>query len=1034
MRRFGAFSVVIVLALGLLGLLLLSLNAWADTPERSHSAVLAVLCVNPGGTSGCYASIQAAVDASTDGGTVRVAQGTYYETVALTKSVTLEGGWNANFTARDWATHVTTVDAQRNGSVIQVHATASPTIEGFVITGGDGSAYLGWGGGIEVYGEVADGGGTVMIRHNVITDNIACSHNACQGEGGGIRIGISKAIIEYNTIISNAARLSGDGGGRGGGVMIGWQGVATLVGNTIVSNTAAFAPTGSAEGQGGGVYAYSYGGTLIDNDIRGNVAAVDGIGRGGGVYVGGALSHNRIVSNTASVNSTGYGGGVYAEYVLQFEDNLVQGNTASQSGDGTGGGIWGQYFNRAYRNTIVDNVASRGGGIYYTPYSGSMMLRDNLITRNRATGTVGAPPDGGGGIMSAADKVEIVDNRILSNTVSGAGGGVLFTGGSAYRFHDNQVVSNTAYAGGGVAVYGTTGIISYNYVISNLAVAGGGIYVWGSAQPVLDGNVVLSNTALGFFAAGGGVMVNVDAGVAVLVANHIIARNAAGSGGRGGGVLCWQGDCVLVNNTIVDNDQGEHKEGVYLASSGGIHILRNNIIAGHSTGVGLVAGTAALDYNDYFDNDTDVSGTTWGAHHRTDDPQFEDRAGGDYHLALTSPMVDQADSSVAPSRDFEGDPRPHGGGFDIGADEAYLAEAFVSSSVGSDLTGEGTMGEPFASVSKALAEVRSGGTVFVGRGQYTERITITRDVDLLGGYRETDWDRDISANVSTMDAQGTGTVVVIWGEGVRATVEGFTITGGETCLDGFGGGILIGDGAQATIRYNTITDNHAQNGGGGLFAYGEDGTGNEIDSNYIYNNVAEGVSVPCNQNGVQNLMQGSGPGGGMLVGGAARIVNNVVYSNTAGDGGDGIALIGWEDTTHVLHNTVVDNGGTSGVGIQTGGPSVEMYNNLIVGHGTAISGMQAPWDYNGFFDNGALYRSGLDSGVHDVRGHPHFVDPTSGDYHIGPGSAGAGRGIDVAVGEDMDGAARPAPAGSFPDMGAYEVEQRWVFLPLAVKQ
>jgi len=635
------------------------------------------LFVSPGGSGAACTqlapcALQTALVQAVDGDTIRVAQGTYHQTVVLNRSVTLEGGWNAAFTDRDWDTHVTTLDAQRAGSVIQVHGTVSPTIEGFVITGGDGSSYLGWGGGIEVYGSVIDGGGTIIIRHNVITDNIACRLNTCQGEGGGIRVGIATATIEHNTIISNVARLSGDGGGRGGGVMIGWMGTATLTGNTIVSNTAAYTPTGFASGKGGGVYVYSSGGTLTDNEIRGKVAAVGGVGYGGGVHVGGALYSNRILSNTASVNGDGIGGGVYAEYVINFEDNTVQGNVASQNGDGTGGGIWGKYFTRAYGNTIVDNVATRGGGIYYTPYLGHLTLRDNLIAHNRASGSRSVPPDGGGGIASAADWIEIVNNRILSNTAGGAGGGVLFIGGTRYVFQGNQVISNTAMAGGGVGVYTATGSIDDNQVISNLATFGGGVYVWGAAQPTLDSNVVLSNTATGWFAAGGGVLVNVEPGTVLTLTNHVIARNAAGSGGLGGGVLCWQGDCVLINNTIVDNDRGDHDEGLVLGSDGyttGIYRLFNNIIAGHSTGVLRYAGTATMDYNDTYDNVIDVSGATWGMHHRTQDPQFEDRAGADYHLQPASPLIDHATGGVAPDHDYEGDRRPMGAGYDIGADE-----------------------------------------------------------------------------------------------------------------------------------------------------------------------------------------------------------------------------------------------------------------------------------------------------------------------------------------------------------------------------
>ncbi len=50
------------------------------------------------------------------------------------------------------------------------------------------------------------------------------------------------------------------------------------------------------------------------------------------------------------------------------------------------------------------------------------------------------------------------------------------------------------------------------------------------------------------------------------------------------------------------------------------------------------------------------------------DPFFVDPDTGDYHLKPSSPARDMVDSG--PATDFEGDPRPRGARFDIGADEA----------------------------------------------------------------------------------------------------------------------------------------------------------------------------------------------------------------------------------------------------------------------------------------------------------------------------------------------------------------------------
>lgn len=52
----------------------------------------------------------------------------------------------------------------------------------------------------------------------------------------------------------------------------------------------------------------------------------------------------------------------------------------------------------------------------------------------------------------------------------------------------------------------------------------------------------------------------------------------------------------------------------------------------------------------------------------SNDPQFVDLTNGDYHLSSISPAIDLVDEG--PDVDFEGDVRPSGARFDIGADEA----------------------------------------------------------------------------------------------------------------------------------------------------------------------------------------------------------------------------------------------------------------------------------------------------------------------------------------------------------------------------
>ena len=51
-----------------------------------------------------------------------------------------------------------------------------------------------------------------------------------------------------------------------------------------------------------------------------------------------------------------------------------------------------------------------------------------------------------------------------------------------------------------------------------------------------------------------------------------------------------------------------------------------------------------------------------------EDPDFVNPAEDNYHISEDSPAIN-AGATVALSDDFDGDSRPSGGGFDIGADE-----------------------------------------------------------------------------------------------------------------------------------------------------------------------------------------------------------------------------------------------------------------------------------------------------------------------------------------------------------------------------
>jgi hypothetical protein len=193
-------------------------------------------------------------------------------------------------------------------------------------------------------------------------------------------------------------------------------------------------------------------------------------------------------------------------------------------------------------NIIRDNIGSigsLGGGIYiFRSAAGPSILRGNVISGNEVNdglgggiGLVDVAPAGSLGAHLVADN-QILDNRAVALTdvdpmrddeSNGLGGGVWAWGG-APSFEANHVEGNVAES---LTDEGFTG-------------QGGGFFFLNSA-PVLSGNVILANDALGangsFGGTGGGVYIlslsNDESSGAVLAANEISANSARGGAPAG---------------------------------------------------------------------------------------------------------------------------------------------------------------------------------------------------------------------------------------------------------------------------------------------------------------------------------------------------------------------------------------------------------------------------------------------------------------------------------------------------------------------
>jgi hypothetical protein len=575
-------------------------------------------------------NVQAAVDASTQPtDVVKVAgvcagvntRGGVRQMVYVSKTVTVRGGYTiTNWSAPYPITQPTTLNALEWGRVFYITGDISATVEGLQITGGDAT---GLGGGF--WSKEEDAGGAVYIITATVTlnDNQIFSNTAAY-IGGGLYLSDGEALIKDNTFSSNFAD-------RGGGLSI-WHSDATIISNTISSH-----------------YAYHWGGGL---HLKDSVAM---------------LSGNIVTSNTARASS---GGGL----LIDGSDAILTDNTIHKNLALLGGGLFLGNSPGAILtgNTIVDNIAlgpanNKMGGGLYCGRSDNVTLADNVI-RGNFGGT-----HGGGLVLQDCDEMKLVTNTIADNFTVWWGGG-LHIGNSAHIQLTNNVISdNLAIRGGGGGIdCATTDNITLtgNIVISNSAgpdrivyvPVGGGLRFMNSTNTSLTNNTIVNNNAS---TLGGGLYLESSDAV---MTNNIIADNQADIAGSG--LYLADSSSRLLHTTIAGNTGGDGG-GVYVTGTLSTVALTNTILVSHTVGITVAAdSTAILNGVLWYSNtaNTDGAGNITVTNEYTGHPAFVDPGAGDYHIGLTSEAIDKGISTTVDS-DIDGDPRPQGSGYDLGADE-----------------------------------------------------------------------------------------------------------------------------------------------------------------------------------------------------------------------------------------------------------------------------------------------------------------------------------------------------------------------------
>jgi len=192
----------------------------------------------------------------------------------------------------------------------------------------------------------------------------------------------------------------------------------------------------------------------------------------------------------------------------------------------------------------------------------------------------------------------------------------------------------------------------------------GGIVIDPEGKVTLERSFVENNACTGQSGAGG-----IENYGDVSIVNSVIAGNSAEvANGMGGGIKAG-GTTSIVNSTIVNNQAG------MLSGGGGIYAGGSAVDIVNS----ILWGNAKSDEESGFSFDSQIEGEPrsvtysdvmggWAGTMNIDgDPAFASST--DFYLTEGSPCIDAGTAEGAPPEDIEGNPRPAGAGYDMGAFE-----------------------------------------------------------------------------------------------------------------------------------------------------------------------------------------------------------------------------------------------------------------------------------------------------------------------------------------------------------------------------
>jgi len=299
-----------------------------------------------------------------------------------------------------------------------------------------------------------------------------------------------------------------------------------------------------------------------------------------------------------------------------------------------------------------------------------------------------------------------------------------------------------------------------------------------------------------------------------------------------------------------------------------------------------------------------------------------------------------------------------------GATWTYKGPIWHVSTTGSDSTGDGSEGNPYASIQHAINNTIDGNSVIVGNGTYIENINFEGKGILVTSVNGPD---------STIINGGGTDIVVTFDsyEDASSVLSGFTITNGNAQNDwpyNRGGGINC-QSSGPTLTDLIITGNTGQGGGGGV---------------YLKNSSPEIYHCDITNN------TGGWNGGGLYIEGVnqeeSAYLHHVDITGNTGSAGGGAQIQGSNPIFEFVE--ISGNTATAGGGLHFEQSHAELYNVTIVNNTAQTGGgIQLKENYDNvsvvWLENSIMWANNPQEIYFHPEGEPNYMSINQSDIEGG---------------------------------------------------